>query len=335
MLVKSIHHFAEFMSGRGTVIVLIASIAMGIILGFTFPNIEEILSNQIDITILLLVFLLLFDVRIKNVLSSLQNLPFIGIVLVTNFIIIPLIGYGIASLFLSEYPLFFIGLVIYFMAPCTDWFLGFTKLAKGNTALGAALIPLNMISQLLLYPFYLHIFGIDLIETISYSIFETVWQWFLIPLIAALVLRYICERTLTKNNFEIIQSTSSIFIPILLSILITQILAANLGVLISYITIVPLILLSIFTFFTATYILSEMISNIAKFKYENHVLFSMTTAARNAPLMLAITMIALPNQPVIYAALIIGMLVELPHLIGLKMLLNKNNPDYKVVLDIV
>jgi len=40
----------------------------------------------------------------------------------------------------------------------------------------------------------------------------------------------------------------------------------------------------------------------------------MTTAARNAPLMLAITIIVIPNQPQIYATIIIGLLVVFPHL---------------------
>lgn len=69
----------------------------------------------------------------------------------------PLIGFAITSLFLSGQSLLFTGLVIYFLAPCTDWFLGFTRLAKGDTALGSVLVPINMITQLLLYPVYLHL----------------------------------------------------------------------------------------------------------------------------------------------------------------------------------
>lgn len=47
----------------------------------------------------------------------------------------------------------------------------------------------------------------------------------------------------------------------------------------------------------------------------------MSLAARNAPLMLAVTMAAIPNQPLIYAALVIGMLVEFPHLTVLQRVL--------------
>lgn len=47
----------------------------------------------------------------------------------------------------------------------------------------------------------------------------------------------------------------------------------------------------------------------------------MGIAARNAPLMLAVTMAAIPGQPLIYAALVIGMLVEFPHLTMLQRML--------------
>ena len=53
----------------------------------------------------------------------------------------------------------------------------------------------------------------------------------------------------------------------------------------------------------------------------------MTIAARNAPLMLAVTLTALPGQPLIYAALIIGMLLEFPHLTVLQRLLVRQWSD--------
>lgn len=61
-----------------------------------------------------------------------------------------------------------------------------------------------------------------------------------------------------------------------------------------------------------TFVLSEVISRGCRLAYPEHALLTMTIAARNAPLMLAVTMTVLPGQPLIYAALVIGMLVEFP-----------------------
>ena len=80
-------------------------------------------------------------------------------------------------------------------------------------------------------------------------------------------------------------------------------------------------LLVIVLFFTATFLAAEGLSRLAGLAYPQRALLTMTTAARNAPLMLAVTAVAIPDQPLVLAVLVIGMLVEFPHLIGLKQVL--------------
>ncbi|MEM8987073.1 MAG: arsenic resistance protein [Pseudomonadota bacterium] len=325
MLSKPLERAAAFMGGRGTAIILLAAILIGSASGIVLPSLQSTSSSYIDFTILLLVFLLLFEVRIQSILSSANRINFIIAALVVNFLIIPALGFAIASVLLSAHPLFFIGLAIYFMAPCTDWFLAFTRLAGGNTALGAALLPINMIVQLLLYPVYLHIFGVDSVGAAGTSIFQVLWQWFLVPLLMAVALRFLAERILRKEQLESVQAVASIMTPILLAVLVGQISAANIGVLLSNASVFPLILLGVLLFFIATYFLGETVSKIMKLDYPDRVLMTMTTAARNAPLMLALTMAVMPDQPLIYSAIIIGMLIELPHLVGLKVILKRQH----------
>ncbi|MEO0372886.1 MAG: arsenic resistance protein, partial [Pseudomonadota bacterium] len=88
-----------------------------------------------------------------------------------------------------------------------------------------------------------------------------------------------------------------------------------------HVDVLGLVMLSIFVFFAATYVMAEGMARVFDLPYPEQALLAMTTAARNAPLMLAVTAVAIPDQPVIYAALVIGMLVEFPHLAGLKQVL--------------
>ncbi|MEL6413792.1 MAG: bile acid:sodium symporter [Pseudomonadota bacterium] len=334
MLTRSLERAAEFMSGRGTAVALIAAILLGAAMGSIWPQSETLLSGWIDYTILILVFLLLFEVRLQSLLSSSNRWQFIAAAIVANFLIIPVLGYVIASLFLSAHPLFFIGLVIYFLAPCTDWFLAFTRLAKGNTALGAALLPINMIIQLLLYPFYLQWFGFGAVGIEAGELFQTLWTWFLIPLVLAVSARFVAERILNAPQFNTVEAVVSVNVPLLLAVLVWQIMAVNVGTLMANVTVLPLIFGAIFVFFVATYLLSEITSKWMRLSYEDRVLMTMTTAARNAPMMLVITMVTLPDQPIIYAAIIIGMLVELPHLIALKgVLMRQQDKDMKRALE--
>ncbi|MEL6686295.1 MAG: arsenic resistance protein [Pseudomonadota bacterium] len=327
MLMRPLQRTSDFMSGQGTAFILMAAIIFGAVVGTIWPQTETIFSGFIDVTILILVFLLLFEVSLANLLSSRNRLSFIAVALLANFIIIPTLGFGIASLFLSAHPLFFIGLVIYFLAPCTDWFLAFTRLAKGNTALGAALLPINMLVQLLLYPIYLQIFGFGVVEVGALEIFQTLWTWFFVPFVLAIGGRLLAEKVLTKPQFDAVEALVSVAVPTLLALLVWQIMAVNIGTLLTNSAVFPLIFAAIFVFFSAIYILGELIRKGMRLSYEDRVLMTMTTSARNAPMMLVVTMVALPDQPIVYAAIIIGMVVELPHLLALKSLLLRQSSE--------
>ena len=294
---------------------LLLAIVIGSVLGIASPSLGNQAANFIDPTIFILVFLLLFEVPLKGVFKGVTNIRFITLAWVINFIIIPVIGFSIASLFLADEALFYTGLVIYFMAPCTDWYLGFTRLAKGNVELGAALLPINMVTQLILFPVYLLLFD----TVIAYKVdLYVLLEWFLQPLLAAAMLKILLHKVIKQAL-----ALCKVLIPVILMLLVGQIFASNINQLVVHIDVVPLLLLAIFIFFIITYVLAELVAKYARLDYPEHCLLTFTTGARNAPLMLGLAMVVLPNQPLIYVTITIGMLIEFPHLIALKVILLK------------
>ena len=313
----------KFLTNFGTTLLLLAAIALGSVVGIYQMDGTERLSSFVDPLILVLVSLLFFEVRFAALLGAAKHARFLGIAWVANFIIIPLIGWGIASLFLSGRPLLYTGLLIYFIAPCTDWFLGFTRLAKGNVALGSILLPINLITQLLLFPVFLGIFAGKAAGIDAASIASTLWQWFLLPFVAAVVLHIVLRKVLPAAVFEKLLRLTGAAIPFIIAALVICIFAGNITTIVGNSTTFLIILAAVFCFFVATWFLGEILARRFKLAHPEHALLSMTTAARNAPLMLGLTTAAFPDQPLIYAALIIGMLVEFPHLTVLKHLLLK------------
>ncbi|MEM6463780.1 MAG: arsenic resistance protein [Pseudomonadota bacterium] len=307
--------------GLGVTVLFLGAIALGALLGLSDPDLGANLSQGIDPTLLAMVGMLFFEVRLRAVAAGLANLRFIALAVGANFLVVPLIGYAIASLFLSGQPLFYTGLLIYFLAPCTDWFLGFTRMARGDTALGAALLPINMLVQLLLYPLWLWLFtrhtGVVDFETIP----SVLLQWFLVPFIVAQAVRWLAVRLLSAAVFERVCEAVGFLIPFVTAALIFQIFAANVTTIAAHLEAFVPILMAILVFFILTYALGEGLTRLFGLRHAEQALLVMTTAARNAPLMLAVTAVAIPNQPLIYAALVIGMLVEFPHLTMLKQLL--------------
>lgn len=294
---------------------LMLAIVCGSIIGYSAPELGDSAGNFIDPTILVLVFLLLFEVPVKGIFKGLTNIRFLSLAWAVNFIVIPFVGFLIASLFLSGDKLFYTGLVIYFMAPCTDWFLGFTRLAKGNVELGAALLPINMITQLILFPVYLLLFD----TVVAYKVdLSALTEWFLQPLLAAVVLRLALHRVMDK-----LLPICKFAIPLLLTLLVGQIFMANINQLLQHVNVLVLLLAAIFMFFVVTYFIGEGVAKVARLEYPEHCLLTFTTAARNAPMMLGLTTIALPDQPLIYATITIGMLIEFPHLTALRAIMLK------------
>lgn len=318
---------ARFAAGVGTTLLLIAAIVTGAVVGRVSPSSGQMLGGAIDYTVLLLVGLLIFEVRFSAIRQSWSNGRFLAIAWIANFIVLPTIGFAIASLFLSGQPLFFTGLIIYFMAPCTDWVLGFTRLAKGDTALGAVLLPINMITQLLLYPVYLTLFADGVAPVDTGTIGWTLLQWFVAPFAIAIVLHQIFASLLPTAMFERLLAWTGYLIPFVIALLIVEIFAAHIGVIIEHSPVFAIMLAAIFLFFVATFIIGEIVSRLARLPYPQHALLTMTTAARNAPMMLGITAIAMPDQPLIYAAIVIGMLVEFPHLTALRQILVRGRRD--------
>lgn len=300
---------------------LVASILVGGGVGHLAPAFGQAIGNYLDYTLLCLITLLFFGVRFGALTQAASNLRFFVIALVTNFVLIPLIGYSIASLVLMEHPLFMIGLMIYFMSPCTDWFLGFTRLSDGNVALGTALIPVNMVVQLLLYPLYLQAFTHNLVEVEAGVISNTLLNWFVAPLAVAVIAHQVLRRLVSGHRFEAILKVADQAVPLVIALLVLQIFAGNVSTILANSEVFVWVLLAVFVFFVFTYFVGEGVSRFCRLQYPEHALLTMTTAARNAPLMLAVTMTALPGQPLIYAALVIGMLVEFPHLTALRHLL--------------
>lgn len=320
--------FMHFIRSSWISLLLIGSILAGAIVGSIWPSAGEALGDQVEPTLLALVGLLFFGVRFEAVARLRGSARVLGLILGVNYLLVPAIGYAIASLVLPSHPLFMVGLMIYFMSPCTDWFLGFTRLARGNVALGTALIPVNMVVQLLMYPVYLHLFTRNPVKVEAGIIGDTLLHWFLLPFVVAVLAHYVLRGLLGGGvRFARLLERVDQFTPWLIALLVMEIFAANIAVILEHRAVFAWVLLAVFIFFLLTYLLGEGISRMTRLAHPEHVLLTMSIAARNAPLMLAVTMAALPGQPLIYAALVIGMLVEFPHLTVLqRVLLGRPSP---------
>jgi len=281
-----------------------------IILGLIFSKIQMMAQNSdylINIFLCLMLFGLFLEVPLKDIKNSFKNYKFTQTSLIINFIWTPLFGYFLGSLFLKGNIDILIGFFMLILTPCTDWYLIFTKLAKGDLTLSLSILPLNLILQILLLPVYLIIFtsGSMLNYTqLLYSLLIVI----VIPFLLAQIIKYILNNNLNKKLSKIFSNLEIWLLSLAVFCIFTsqgELLFNNLNSLI--IIFIPLIL-----FFTINLILDLIISKKINFTYKEYASLTMTTFARNSPLALAIAINSFPNNKLISIALIIGPLIELP-----------------------
>ena len=300
-------------------IALILAIILGVVANTTLFVLNDIFLDMAIYLVLIAVFFFFFFIKLKD---ALQDTQYLTVAWVTNFIIIPIIAFVIVSLFTEVGSLLFLGLIIYLIAPCTDWVLGFTKLAKGDVERNTILLPINLITQLLLVTLVITFFSETVMVVPVADLVETLLWWILIPFILAQILLFISFK-IKKKYFQKIQETANHSIIYVTILLVFIIFFVNAHLLIEQLTLLPQIIIVIMAFFIITYYLVRFIARKLSFNHAKESALSITTAARNAPFMLGITLLLLPEASIVHLVLIVGMLVEFPHLITLTYLLKK------------
>ncbi|WP_405295446.1 arsenic resistance protein [Methanobrevibacter sp.] len=282
-------------------------IILSIIMGLIFSNIGLIAQNTdylITIFLCLMLFALFLEVPLGELKNSFKNVKFSLSSILINFIWTPLFGYFLGSLFLKGNIDVLIGFFMLILTPCTDWYLIFTKIAKGDVTLSLSILPINLILQIILLPIYLVIFfsnGISLdYSQLAYSLLIVI----VIPFVASQFIKFI----LNDNQTRKISSLQTYFLALAVFCIFASqgdLLFKNLDALVKIF--IPLVI-----FFATNAIIDLLICEKINFTYPEYASLTMTTLARNSPLALAIAINSFAGHELISIALVIGPLIELP-----------------------
>ena len=286
-------------------------IIFAIILGLIFSNITLIAQNTdylITVFLCLMLFGLFLEIPMNELKNSFRNVKFSSTSLIVNFIWTPLFGYFLGSLFLKGNVDVLIGFFMLILTPCTDWYLVFTKLAKGDLTLSLSILPINLILQIVLLPVYLIIF-FSSGNTMDYSqLAYSILTVIVIPFVAAQMVKLVLNDDLNKKASDIFSSLEIWF----LCLAVFCIFASQGELLFDNLNSIATIFVPLIIFFIANAIIDLLVSEKINFTYSEYASLTMTTLARNSPLALAIAINSFPGHELISIALVIGPLIELP-----------------------
>lgn len=307
-------------------IIIILMIFIGIILG-QVTLIQNYSEYIIMPALMIMLFLVFVQIPLKDITKSFRNFKFTLTAVIINFIWTPILVFVLGKLFLGNNSDLLIGFIMLMVTPCTDWYLIFTGIAKGNVALGASILPLNFVLQLVLLPVYVFIIGGSSVQIDIGNLTQGVLISLLIPLLGAMIYRKIIINKKGIENFEenIIPKACD-YQGYFLNIAIVAMFASQGKLLLKNPQILLQLLVPILLFFIINFFIAQLIGRKLKLTREDTIALNLTTLARNSPIALAIAVATFPDKPLISLALIIGPLIELPVLfITSRVLLASNN----------